>query len=74
MTEHDLMHKLEEAIRNIFLKNENQPLSIPEIILGIEKELGNGEIDAQLTAQIIEGMQEEFYLLQTPTGKLVLNK
>jgi len=73
MTEHDLIHKIEEAIHNIFLENKNQPLDVQEIILKVEKGLRNGEIDAELTKQIIENMQDGFALLTAPSGKLYLN-
>lgn len=72
MAEHDLMHRIEEAIHAIFLENKNQPLDIDEIVLAVEKKLGNGEVDENLTKQIIESMQDRFALLQMPDGKFHL--
>lgn len=72
MAEHDLMHRIEEAIHSIFLENKNQPLDIDEIVLRVEKQLRNGKVDATLTKQIIEKMLDRFALLTMPDGKLVL--
>ena len=74
MAEHDLMHRIEEAIHSIFLENKNQPLELTEIGLAIEKRLGNGEVNAPLTTQIIEDMVSRFILLQMPDDKFILKK
>ena len=74
MTEHDLAHKIEESIHNIFIENKNQPLNVQEIVLRVDKKLGNGEIDNELTKQIIEKMQDRFVLHELPSGKLALNQ
>ena len=72
MAEHDLMHKIEEAIHEIFIENKNQPLDVDKIILAVEKKLRNGEVNGTLTKQIIEDMQNRFALFQMPDGKLRL--
>lgn len=73
MPKHDLVHKIEEAVHNIFLENNNKPLKVLEIVREVEKRLGNGEIDAKLTEQIVERMRDGFALLEMPDGKLTLN-
>jgi len=64
-----LPEKIKQAILDIFEDNNN-PLSFNELIFLIDRKIGNGEINDQLTEAVIKEMRDGFKIKIHSDGKI----
>ena len=65
-----LPEKLKQAILDIFEENNNHPLSLNELIPLLDKKVGNGEINYELTGIVIQEMENNIKITRHPDNKV----
>ena len=68
------IEKVKQAIRDTFKENDNQPLTLKELILLIDQKLSNGEIVDNLADSAVKQMLDDFELFQLPDDNLALTQ